>query len=171
MTRQLLLISFALALLPASGAAQRQRLSMDPGWRFTQGDLQGAEAPGFDDTGWRQLDLPHDWSIEGGPEESNPGGGQIGYFPTGIGWYRRAFQLPAGAEGKQVWIQFDGIHQNSDIWINGHHLGHRPFGYVSIHHDVTPHLVRGQNVIAVRVYNSSHPNSRFYTGSVIQVCR
>ena len=167
MNRALATVLLALLAVPGDALAQRERISMDPGWRFTLGDPAGAEAPGFDDGAWRRLDLPHDWSIEGTPEEGNPGGGQIGYFPTGIGWYRRSFDLPASAAGKRVWIQFDGIHMNSDIWINGHHLGRRPFGYVSIHHDITPHLRPGRNVLAVRVDNSRHPNSRYYTGSGI----
>jgi beta-galactosidase len=72
-------------------AAQRQRLSMDPGWRFTLGDPAGAQQPSFDDRRWRSLDLPHDWSIEGTPLENAPGGGGVGYFPGGIGWYRKTF--------------------------------------------------------------------------------
>jgi beta-galactosidase len=81
-------------VLPAS--AQRQRLSMDPGWRFVLGDPAGAERPNFDDRRWRRLDLPHDWSIEEAPRQDAPGGGRVGFFPSGIGWYRKAFRLPEG---------------------------------------------------------------------------
>ena len=91
----------ALSLAAAPAAAQRQRLSMDPGWRFTLGDPAGAERPGFDDRAWRRLDLPHDWSIEGTPQRDAPGGGRMGFFPSGIGWYRKAFRLPAGSKGRQ----------------------------------------------------------------------
>src|SRR5215207_3478571 len=146
------LATLVLALLAATTSAaaqQRQRLSMDPGWRFAQGDPAGAQAPGFDAAAWRRVDLPHDWSIEGTPAEANPGGGQIGYFPTGIGWYRKTFRLPASARGKQVWLEFDGVHMNSEVWINGHSLGRRPFGYVSFRYDLTPHLAAGDNVVAV----------------------
>jgi beta-galactosidase len=155
--------------LPACAAAQRQRFSMDPGWRFTLGDPSGAERPGFDDGSWRRVDLPHDWSIEGTPHEDAPGGGRVGYFPTGIGWYRKAFRLPAGADAndRQVWLEFDGVYMNSDVWINGHHLGHRPYGYSSFAYDATPYLVGGVNVVAVRVDNSQQPDSRWYTGSGI----
>lgn len=148
-------------------SAQRQRLSMDPGWRFTLGDPQGAEAPRFDDRQWRKLDLPHDWSIEGAPDQNAPAGGRGGFFPTGIGWYRKAFRLPAGSAGKDVWLEFDGVYQNSDVWINGFHLGKRPYGYSSFYYDVTSHLVSGVNVVAVRVDNSHQPNSRWYSGSGI----
>jgi beta-galactosidase len=140
---------------------------MDPGWRFTLGDPAGAERPGFDDRSWRRLDLPHDWSIEGTPREDAPGGGRVGYFPSGLGWYRKAFRLPAGSTGRTAWLEFDGIYMNSDVWINGVHLGRRPFGYISLKYDVTRHLVPGINVVAVRVDNSAQPNSRWYTGSGI----
>ena len=86
----------ALLLAARPATAQRQRLSMDPGWRFTLGDPAGAERPGFDDRAWRRLDLPHDWSIEGTPKQDAPGGGRMGFFPSGTGWYRKAFRLPAG---------------------------------------------------------------------------
>src|SRR5690606_35476073 len=89
MTRVGAPLLLGLTLLAAPATAQRQRLSMDPGWRFTLGDPAGAEAPRFDDRGWRTLDLPHDWSIEGTPREDAAGGGRLGFYPTGIGWYRK----------------------------------------------------------------------------------
>jgi beta-galactosidase len=140
---------------------------MDPDWRFTLGDPAGAEQPRFDDHAWRALDLPHDWSIEGTPREDAPGGGRVGFFPTGIGWYRKAFRLPSGARGREVWLEFDGVYMNSDVWINGVHLGRRPYGYSSFAYDVSKHLVSGINVVAVRVDNSRQPNSRWYSGSGI----
>ena len=166
-TTGIALVFAALILAGGPAAAQRQRLSMDPGWRFTLGDPAGAERPGFDDRSWRRLDLPHDWSIEGTPREDAPGGGRVGYFPSGLGWYRKAFRLPAAATGRTAWLEFDGIYMNSDVWINGVHLGRRPFGYISLKYDVTRHLVAGVNVVAVRVDNSAQPNSRWYTGSGI----
>jgi beta-galactosidase len=146
---------------------QRQRLLMDYGWSFTRGDPAGAEEVTFDDSGWRSLDLPHDWSIEGPYDESAATGGRGGYLPTGISWYRRAFTLPDGALGRRVTIEFDGVYENSDVWINGHHLGRRPYGYISFYYDLTPHLVEGENVVAVRVDNSHQPNTRWYSGSGI----
>lgn len=167
MTRRLAALLLCITVLAAPVAAQRERLSMDPGWRFTLGDPAGAEAPRFDDRGWRALDLPHDWSIEGTPREDAPGGGRVGFYPSGIGWYRKAFRLPAGVRGREAWLEFDGVHMNGDVWINGVHLGRRPYGYVSFAHDITKHLVSGVNVVAVRVDNSRQPNSRWYTGSGI----
>lgn len=158
----------ALAAVPAPARGELpRRLSFDPGWRFVLGDSSGAERPGYNDRGWRRLDLPHDWSIEGVPEESAPGGGRFGYFPAGIGWYRKSFRLPAGAKGREVWVEFDGVYMNSDVWLNGVHLGTRPYGYISFRYDLTPHLRAGENVIAVRVDNSRQPNSRWYSGSGI----
>ena len=161
---------FGLAALSVSARpadAQRQRLSMDPGWRFTLGDPTGAERPAFDDRAWRQLDLPHDWSIEGTPQQDAPGGGRMGFFPSGVGWYRKAFRMPAGSRGKEAWLEFDGVYMNSDVWLNGHHLGKRPYGYSSFAYGISPYLVPGVNVVAVRVDNSRQPNSRWYTGSGI----
>jgi beta-galactosidase len=91
----------------------------------------------------------------------------MGYFPSGTGWYRKAFRLPGGARGHEVWLEFDGIYMNSDVWINGVHLGRRPYGYVSFAYDITKRLVPGVNLVAVRVDNSLQPNSRWYTGSGI----
>src|SRR4249920_267185 len=111
------LAALTLAAVPA--AAQRQRLSMDPGWRFTLGDPAGAEKPKFADGSWRKLDLPHDWSIEGKPDSAAPGGGRVGFFPTGLGWYRKAFKMPAGSKGRMASLEFDGVYMNSDVWVNG----------------------------------------------------
>jgi beta-galactosidase len=156
----------ALATAASPAAAQRQRLSMDPGWRFTLGDTSGAEQPGFDDHTWRRVDLPHDWSIEGTPQQDAPGRGTMGYFPTGIGWYRKAFRTPAGPR-REAWLEFDGVYMNSDVWINGHKLGTRPYGYISFAYDITPYVTSGVNVVAVRVDNSRQPSARWYTGSGI----
>lgn len=164
-------VSAVLVLIPAIASGQdafaRQRLSMDHGWRFTTGDPAGAEAPRFDDSGWRTVDVPHDWSIEGAYDSAAATTGRGGYLPTGVGWYRRTFTLPRGARDGRVWLEFDGVYQNSDVWLNGRHVGHRPYGYASFMYDVTDALVDGRNVVAVRVDNSRQPNSRWYTGSGI----
>ena len=171
--RSFSLLLVSLFLCTAHAVAQdrhelpRQRLLADYGWTFTTGDPVGAEQPAFDDSGWRSVDLPHDWSIEGPYDEAAATTGRGGYLPTGVGWYRRSFTLPEDSDGRQVWIEFDGVYQNSDVWINGQHVGHRPYGYVSFYYDITPHLKAGENVIAVRVDNSRQPNSRWYSGSGI----
>lgn len=165
-----LALIFACAINYVSAKApkpSRYHLLMDRNWRFYLGDDKNASNPGFDDRSWRALDLPHDWSIEGEFKKDAPTGGGGGYLPTGIGWYRKTFVLPAALRGKQVSIQFDGVYMNSEVWINGHYLGKRPNGYISFYYDLTPYLVKGNNVIAVRVDNSKQPNSRWYSGSGI----
>ncbi|HEU5218413.1 MAG TPA: glycoside hydrolase family 2 TIM barrel-domain containing protein, partial [Gemmatimonadales bacterium] len=161
------ILALALAALTRPASAQRQRLSLDPGWRFVLGNPAGAERIGFDDKAWRRLDLPHDWSIEGTPRQDAPGGGRMGYFPGGQGWYRRTFRLPAGAHGQSAWLELDGVYMNAQVWVNGASVGRRPYGYSSVAYDITRRLVPGENLIAVKVDNSLQPNSRWYSGSGI----
>jgi beta-galactosidase len=162
-----MLAAWAVPVAAQETGPARQRLLADYGWTFTRGDPQRAQEPSFDDSGWRRLDLPHDWSIEGPYDSAAATGGGGGYLPTGIGWYRRAFEVPDAWAGRSVSVEFDGVFERSDVWVNGHHLGHRPYGYIGFRYDLTPHLVAGRNVIAVRVDNSHQPNSRWYTGSGI----
>jgi beta-galactosidase len=145
----------------------RYHLLMDNRWNFYLGDNAGAKDLAFNDASWRTLNLPHDWSIEGEFKQDAPTGGGGGYLPTGIGWYRKTFKMPAIAKGKQVSIQFDGAYHNSEVWLNGHLLGKRPNGYISFAYDMTPYLNSGNNTLAVRIDNSDQPNSRWYSGSGI----
>lgn len=148
-------------------AQNRQRLSMDLNWKFKLGDPANAQRPNFNDHSWRTLDVPHDWSIEGKFQKDAPTGGSGGFLPTGIGWYRKHFAMDKALNNQEAWIQFDGIYMNSDVWINGHHLGRHPYGYTSFYYDITPYLKKGENVLAVRVDNSKQPNTRWYSGSGI----
>ncbi|HLH44879.1 MAG TPA: glycoside hydrolase family 2 TIM barrel-domain containing protein [Bryobacteraceae bacterium] len=148
--------------------AVRIRESFDFGWKFFKGDSPGAQEPAFSDGAWRALDLPHDWSIEGPFSQSEPSGGSGGFAPTGIGWYRKRFRVPTAYRGRKVSVEFDGVYQNGEVWINGQYLGKRPYGYISFAHDLTSHLnFTGDNVIAVKVDNSAQPGSRWYSGSGI----
>ena len=105
--------------------------------------------------------------IAGELNRDNPSGRGGGYLPDGIGWYRKSFAVPRSAEGRKVWIHFDGLMDNSDVYINGEHLGHRPNVYVVIRYYLTPHLLYGkENVLAVRLDNTLQPASRWYTGQV-----
>jgi beta-galactosidase len=169
--KKILLIAFLAFLINpaiyAKPSPARYHLLMDRNWKFFLGDDKAASDMGFNDNGWRVLDLPHDWSIEGQFSKTEPTGGGGGYLPTGIGWYRKQFSLPSSIKGKQVSIQFDGVYQNSEVWINNHYLGKRPNGYISFVYDLTPYLIPGKNTIAVRVDNSRQPNSRWYSGSGI----
>ena len=105
--------------------------SFDADWRFHRGELNGADKIEFDDSAWRRLDVPHDWSIEGPFDKDNPTRGSGGLLPAGIGWYRKYFTLPTNDANRRVFIEFDGVMANSDVWINGFRLGRRPYGYVS----------------------------------------
>jgi beta-galactosidase len=156
-------------ILGAPAAGARERIRLDPGWRFHLGDAPGAEQPGYADAGWRVVNLPHDWSIEGAFDPHAPGdGGGDGFLPTGLGWYRRHLDVPAAWAGRQVMVEFEGVYENAEVWINGHDLGLHPYGYTSFWHDLTPYLRPGaDNVLAVRVDNSQQPNTRWYSGSGI----
>jgi beta-galactosidase len=152
--------------------APRLRASFDLGWKFIRGDFPGAQMPEFSDSAWRALDLPHDWSIEGPFGEKEPSSFCGAYLPTGIGWYRKRFRLPDSYadsyKDKKLTIEFDGVYQNSEVWINGQWLGKRPYGYVPFFYDLTPHINFGkENVVAVRVDNSHQTNCRWYSGSGI----
>ncbi len=158
----------ALANSAAIGAAPpRERRNFDFDWRFHKGDVANGQAVGLDTSGWRELNLPHDWSIEGPYSPDHASG--TGFLPGGIGWYRKSFTLPESVPGRKVFIEFDGIYRDSDVWINGEHLGHRPFGYASFEYDLTPHLRSGDetNVLAVKVDHTAEADSRWYTGSGI----
>lgn len=145
----------------------RQHLLIDKNWKFTQSDVKGAEVSDFDDAKWRTLNLPHDWSIEGEFKEDAITKGPGGYLPTGIGWYRKHLKIASIGKDQQYWIEFDGVYMNSDVWINGQHLGKHPYGYTSFYYDLTPFIKKGENILAVRVDNSIQPNSRWYSGSGI----
>jgi beta-galactosidase len=106
--------------------------------------------------------------IEGPFESTCPGGSGAGYLNAGIGWYRKEFKLPEDVQAKRVFIEFDGVYMDSDVWINGVHLGNRPYGYSSFQYELTQYLKFGgeKNVLAVRV-NVQQPCSRWYSGAGI----
>ena len=159
------------ALTPGRGQ------SFDLDWKFRRGEGEGLEAPGLDDSGWRTVDLPHDWSVEDLPPEAGKtivgpfdkgavGGTATGFAVGGDGWYRKRFRL-APPVGGRVEVMFEGVYMASDVWLNGRHLGAHPNGYTPFAYDLTPYLAAdGDNVIAVRVQNRGQ-NSRWYSGSGI----
>ncbi len=167
--KKCVMLFFSLILLIVSCGQKesaRQTVNFGADWHFFLGDVDNAESPEFNETDWRLLNVPHDWSIEGEFSEEHPAGAGGGALPGGIGWYRKTFSLPETDAAKLVFIHFDGVYMNSDVWINGHFLGHRPYGYISFRYELTPYLNYGDtdNVIAVRVDNSLQPNSRWYSG-------
>jgi beta-galactosidase len=163
----LFILSFSRCVPDQDGA--RTIVNFGKDWKFQLGDVPVAETVGFDDASWRKLNLPHDWSIEGEFSEKNPATPGGGALPGGIGWYRKTFKVSAEDLKHSVFIDFDGVYQNSEVWINGHSLGKRFYGYSSFRYELTPWLVAGEkdNVIAVKVDNSLQPNSRWYSGSGI----
>jgi len=165
----LLVLSFLCLGIPSHANPRPQNtITFNQDWRFHLGDVSQAQRPDFDDSQWRKLNLPHDWSIEGAFDESNPAGTGGGALPGGLGWYRKTFNVPANSKGKSLFVDFDGVYRNSEVWINDHYLGKRPYGYSSFQYELTPFLnFGGKNVIAVKVDNSQQPNSRWYSGSGI----
>ncbi|OFY59779.1 MAG: hypothetical protein A2V50_02485, partial [Bacteroidetes bacterium RBG_19FT_COMBO_42_10] len=163
-----------------TGSSEKQRsLSFDQDWLFIKGDPLRAETPEFDDSAWRRLDLPHDWSIEDLPgqgsdsvigpfSKSSAGKMATGYTVGGTAWYRKHFTVNKSDQNKKVYLQFDGVYMDSDIWINGNHAGNHPYGYTSFWYDVTPYLnpPETENIVAVQVKNEGL-NTRWYAGSGI----
>jgi beta-galactosidase len=155
-------------VLAQRAAAGRITSSFDREWRFLKGDATGAENTEFDDRSWRRLDVPHDWSIEGPADDKNPTGQGGGFMPSGISWYRKHFTLSSEVRDRLVFIEFDGVMANSDVWINGFPLGNRPNGYVGFSYELSSHLnFSKDNVVAVRTDTSKQPASRWYTGAGI----
>ena len=169
-TKQIVLV-FMLVVGSFSGYAQNgveRKQLFDYDWKFFLGDAPDAKSNNFNDESWRKLDLPHDWGIEGKVNPKNPTGGGGGYFPAGIGWYRKTFQASDAWKTNKIAIYFEGVYMNSEVFINGKSLGVYPYGYSSFSYDLTPYLHFGkENVIAVRVDNSQQINSRWYSGSGI----
>ncbi len=161
---------FAVLSVMAASSGPRVVTSLDPDWRFLKGDAGGAHALAFDDGGWDRVDVPHDWSIAGPYDENAPSGAGGGYLPSGISWYRKTFTLDANQEGRRVFVEFDGIMANSEVWVNGHLLGKRPYGYVSFSYEMTDYVTFGANIpnlLAVKTDTTRQPASRWYTGQGI----
>ena len=164
-----LLLCFCCALPAFRSAATEARVTedFDAGWLFHKGDFAAAMMPAFDDHDWRRVNVPHDWSREGpfGPQF----GSGNGFAPGGVGWYRKHFTLDPAATNRLVTIEFDGVYEYSEVWINGQLAGARPYGFASFAFELTPYLNGngGDNVVAVRVDHSRFADSRFYTGSGI----
>lgn len=162
--KQLLSLLIGVVLwLPA--IAQQNKVLFNDQWKFHLGDVADGAVVSFDDQKWDAVTLPHDWTVAG--PFSKQWASATGYLPGGIGWYRKTFQLPKEAEGTKWTIYFDGIYKNAEVWINGHHLGKRPNGFISFYYDLSPYLKSGNNVLAVKVDHQEFADSRWYTGSGI----
>ena len=165
MNRKTLLGVVLMSGLFALPLSAREHQSFDRGWLFMLSDSTEMYQPSYSDGHWRRLNLPHDWAIEGDFSPSNPSGASGGALPGGIGWYRKHFSLSPDEKYDRFTITFDGVYMNSTVYINGHKLGTRPYGYSTFEYDLTPYIYKkGDNVIAVKVDNSDQPNSRWYSG-------
>ena len=176
MTRKLSILGFFIVIACCLGCIEnstadslpREKEKFDFDWKFSKGDFPDASRKDFDDSQWQQLDVPHDWSISDTFSEDNPTGRSGGYASGSVAWYRKNFTLNDKDASSIISIEFGGVYENSEVWVNGQYLGKRPFGYISFNYDLTPYLnLEGENVIAVRVDNSKQPNARWYTGSGI----
>lgn len=157
-----ILFCFAACSFVCISTGARERISFDEGWLFALADSAQMSSLDYRDSGWRKLDLPHDWAIEGDFSPANPSGAGGGALPGGVGWYRKHFRV---GNADRYYMEFDGVYMNASVYLNGHLLGNRPYGYSSFEYDLTPYLHRnGDNVVAVRVDNSDQPNSRWYSG-------
>jgi beta-galactosidase len=139
-------------------------------WRFTLADEPDAWAKGFDDTEWRAVTVPHDWSIEQEFSEAHSSG--TGYLPGGIGWYRAHVSLRDAGEvaGKHVRLLFRGVYKNAQVWANGYHVGGRPNGWAEFSFDLTEILSFTHSddlVVSVRVEHTDISDSRWYNGTGI----
>jgi beta-galactosidase len=162
-----------------SRASGGRTLELTDDWRFVlvnpgaatdpTGAYAGAAAPGYDDSGWRTVAVPHDWSIELTPTTSSGTSSGAGFLPGGLGWYRRSFTLPSELAGKRISVEFDGVYMDSYVYCNGTLVGNHPYGYTGFALDLTD-LVHTDgstaNILAVKVQNQL-PSSRWYSGSGI----
>lgn len=171
MFRSAVFFFLLLFYIPGFAEAQsgsRQVVDFNRSWKFYRGDIAEAKDPSFDDSDWRTLNVPHDWSIEGDFSKDHPATPGGGALPGGQGWYRKSFAIAASDAGRQIYIDFDGVYHQSEVWINGHYLGKRPNGYISFRYELSKFLnFGGKNVLVVKVDNSKQPNSRWYSGSGI----
>jgi beta-galactosidase len=173
--KRYLLLAFVLLLSVSNNAQEIYTATslFDFNWRFHRGAIKTAMNPAFDDSQWRAVDLPHDWSIEDIPgthspfDESAVNQENGGFTVGGIGWYRKTFKIDPALKGKTFTIVFDGVYMNAQVWLNGRSLGTNPYGYTSFYFDITDRILFDKdNVIAVKVANEGE-NTRWYSGSGI----
>ncbi|WP_291126323.1 sugar-binding domain-containing protein, partial [Dysgonomonas sp. UBA7698] len=143
-----------------------QSEKINSSWKFYLSDIPEAKAKAYDDSKWKSVEIPHDWSVK---EQLSPTlASATGYLPGGIGWYRKTINIPKEKQDEKTYIYFEGVYNYSEVFINGHLLGKRPNGYISFMYDITPYIEYGKdNTIAVRVDHSQSADSRWYTGSGI----
>ncbi|MBQ0073478.1 MAG: DUF4982 domain-containing protein, partial [Prevotella sp.] len=145
----------------------RTEKTWNSGWRFCQQDVKEAKEVSYNDKAWRTVSIPHDWSMESDFKRENTMGNEGGYLPAGIGWYRKVLNMPKEWQGKIVKLVFDGVYQDSKVYVNDDSVGAHFYGYTPFVVDITKQLKAGNNIVAVRVDNSMQKNCRWYSGSGI----
>ncbi len=146
-------------------AVKADSIRFNDNWRFSLTDQSTAKESRFDDDSWQTLTLPHDWAFENGYSKDGAQLDKGGYAMGGVGWYRKTFDISAEQlHDAEIFIDFEGVYMNSEVWINGDYLGKRPYGYISFSYELTDKLVVGENTLAVRVDNSLEPSARWYHG-------
>ena len=169
---RLLSLIVALSAWAAAVPAGADTRALSQGWMFQAGETRGAEGPAFDDSAWRKVVVPHDWSIIDRPDGRPPfnpnmiAGQDSGYLSGGVGWYRRHLDLTADEAAKVVRLNFEAIYMDADVWVNGLQLTRHHYGYTAFSVDLTGKVHAGDNVIAVRA-DHPDPSSRWYAGSGI----
>ncbi|WP_289062337.1 beta-galactosidase GalB [uncultured Zobellia sp.] len=160
------LLQFCFSFGQLSPDATNGDVSFNSNWLFQKGDPSGAEKSTFKDAQWRKLNLPHDWAIEG-PFDKKYNARTGGLPVHGTAWYRKHFTIDKKYAAQQIAVLFDGVMNNSKVYINGTYIGERPFGYMGFELDLTPYIKFGEdNVIAVRVAPEDLA-SRWYSGAGI----
>ena len=169
--RKIILIASLIVLVACDHTTEtppNYQVDNNENWSFQIGDYAEAKTINFDDSHWRILDVPHDWSIEGNYSASHPMGDRCGYLPAGIAWYRKTIEVPDEWQGKQVEIEFDGVFMNSTVYANGKALGTHPYGWTSFAYNISDLVAKEQKItFAVHVDNHLQPSARWYTGSGI----
>ena len=148
-------LAIIMLMAGAQSLSARESQLFDKGWLFTLADSAGMEQANYVDINWRHLDLPHDWAIEGDFSPANPSGASGGALPGGIGWYRKHFSVNPKENNKRYVIAFDGVYMNATVYVNGHKLGTRPYGYSSFEYDITPYINKVGDNVARILYSSS----------------
>lgn len=164
----IIIMASAWLIMRTADTEPRIENTIDLNWRFTMEDDSAFSTVDFDDSGWRVLSLPHDWMIEQPVSKDNESTFYGGYYPGGIGWYRKKLELDSYEKMDQFYLAFEGVYRNAEVWINGHYLGRKKYGYIGFDYDISAHVRKDTvNVIAVRTDCSDVPSDRWYSGAGI----
>ena len=168
MSSKLLMLLVSLSFYICQAFPAEKDKSFNYGWRFCLGEMNDTYYKDeiSNDKQWQEVQIPHDWSIELGYTQENTAGSN-GFLPGGIGWYQKEITVSRKDLEKNIYVRFEGVYNNSQVWINGHDLGNFPNGYLDFEYDLTPYLKKGDNLLTVRVDRRAYADSRWYVGGGI----